>query len=135
MTTPNQPEHSVEPWSYTGEDDGDFIVWSGEDFVGNIGAAMQRVGVIIDLDRANARRIVACVNACAGVDNATLERVASGAMQGSEIFEQAKRIATLERQRGELVEALKAIRDWPMHRADEISEIAARALAKAESGK
>jgi len=48
---------------------------------------------------ANAHRIIDCVNACKGVDNEILKKIASGEIDGSEIIELAKaknRITELE---------------------------------------
>lgn len=90
---------------------------------------------------ANARRIVACVNACAGIPTDTLELVSS--------FEQAgiKTIREMERQRDELLEALRAVMagsryyeirgeaDWheiSMPKRDAL-EKARAAIAKAEA--
>lgn len=55
---------------------------------------------------ANARRIVACVNACAGIPTDTLELVPS--------FERAgiKTIREIEQQRDELLSALKDVMLW-----------------------
>lgn len=62
------------------------------------------VGVNND-SNANARRIVACVNAFENVDTESIEKISSGEMQGSELFELPKaraRIKELEAQRDEL---------------------------------
>lgn len=63
--------HTPEPWKYSGEEDGDFVVWGpapDDSFIGNVGSNFKQVGVIVDLDRDNARRVVACVNAFEGID-------------------------------------------------------------------
>ncbi|NBV95554.1 MAG: hypothetical protein EBR90_02040 [Actinobacteria bacterium] len=54
----------------------------------------------------DASRIVACVNACKNVDNETLEKIANGEMNGSEILE----LAQVKKQRAQLLEALKEVR-------------------------
>lgn len=61
----------------------------------------------VDRDTAliNARRIVACVNACAGLDTDELERFGLGPALGSEIFKLCK-------QRDELLAALERTCTW-----------------------
>jgi len=80
------------------------------------------------INDANAARIVACVNACAGVGNETLEKIASGEMDGSEIFELAK----VKQQRDELQkELLSLVRDIQCSSARQF--ITAERLKKAET--
>lgn len=54
-------------YSYTGTDDGDFVIWKGETFVANVGgAALAEVGkqqIAFDVDKANAELIVNALNA------------------------------------------------------------------------
>ena len=59
-----------------------------------------------EITEANARRIVACVNACAGVSNEELE-----AGLPSLIHDLVRKMAELERQKAELVEALNKYGD------------------------
>lgn len=54
-------------------------------------------------NKANARRIVACVNACKGIKTEDLESVPDFALMGSATIEK------VEQQRDELLEALKAM--------------------------
>lgn len=62
MTTnkDDNDKHSPEPWTYT-------IPW------GSLGRVECKKGKPIPLDIANARRIVAAVNACAGIPTEELE--------------------------------------------------------------
>jgi hypothetical protein len=80
-------EHTKEPWIFYGEEDGDFIIFGNtpeaKEFVANVGSegALQAVMsppnglAAFDLDLANARRIVACVNACEGSETEVLEKL------------------------------------------------------------
>jgi hypothetical protein len=104
--------YSPEPWHYTGMEDGDFMIWAGEGFVGNVGAAMQQCGVIIDLDIGNARRIVACVNALRGVPNEALEEAATsgkyvGTLEFYQMIRDKREVA--EKQRDRLLDLLAEI--------------------------
>lgn len=53
-------------YSYTGTEDGDFVIWKGEKFVANVGgAALAQVGkkqVAFDLDKEHAELFVTAVN-------------------------------------------------------------------------
>ena len=59
--------HTPGPWSYIGDEDGDFMILAGEEsFVANIGSPIQAVSlnpkvelVAFDVDQANARLITA----------------------------------------------------------------------------
>lgn len=73
-----------------------------------------------------ARRIAACVNACAGVDTATLVAMANGEMNGSEIWELAK----VKQQRDELLAALKEIAEYPRTQGHEFSAAGLRFVAR-----
>lgn len=101
--------HTPEPWYMRTirPIDTDGKDWGWVDGLPTGGSPRPIAGVQITWTRgtvseANARRIVTCVNACKDVDNETLEKIASGDMDGSEIFELAK----LRRQREALLEAL-----------------------------
>jgi len=120
-------EHTKEPWRI---DKYDAIIAGGETL--NIGATVSipmGSGERKDRGMANARRIVACVNACAGVETEWLERCAVGIgalfsldywsnqvirlkLEKHElqsiIDEQAKRIAELEAKNNELTRGLLA---------------------------
>lgn len=53
-------------YSYTGTNDGDFVIWKGETFVTNVGgAALAEVGkqqIAFDVDKENAELIVNALN-------------------------------------------------------------------------
>jgi len=103
-------KHTPEPWKYDGDDDGDVVVWGAspnDDFIGNVGVPIKQMGVIIDLDLANARRIVACVNACAGVHDNYLSAVTEEG-GAAKFFEEREQFKS---QRDELLEALKYHQD------------------------
>jgi len=105
-------QHTPEPWKYEGEDDGDFVVWGAspnDDFIGNVGARIKEMMVIIDLDLANARRIVACVNACSGITTEQLNSIGSGGIN-SLISSGADAVRLLEKEKTKnevLMDALK----------------------------
>ena len=61
-------EHTIEPWFYTGSD-----IWNL--VPDNNGEATQ--DLIANASENDARRIVACVNACAGIETETIESVDS----------------------------------------------------------
>ena len=61
-------EHTLEPWFYTGSD-----IWNL--VPDNNGEATQNL--IANASENDARRIVACVNACAGIETETIESVDS----------------------------------------------------------
>jgi len=58
------------PWSYTGDEDGDFIIWENEAFVANVGGSsfvpIPPTQVAFDVDKAHAELIVKAVNAYLG---------------------------------------------------------------------
>jgi len=62
-------EHTKEPWT--------------SDECGNIGAGEPEyiLGMVSELPEANAKRIVACVNACAGMTNEELEDFSDGSLK------------------------------------------------------
>ncbi len=69
------------------------------------------------------RRILACVNACAGVRTETLELVPLNLSTKNMV----ERIESAEMQRDQLLAALERIADWP--REFEVCEIAREAIA------
>jgi hypothetical protein len=93
-------EHTKEPWrvEYMGSDEADVI---GADDTSII---CRSTGYMSDI---NARRIVACVNACAGIDTESLE--ADG--YGENWKEIASHRIELMGQRDELLEVLIMVRD------------------------
>lgn len=84
----NETKHTKEPWCI-GPDGG---LWS------------ERGPLSTDSDPANARRIVACVNACAGISTEVLETA-----QDCEMHAALIRLRTYKAQRDELAEALRII--------------------------
>lgn len=54
-------------YSYTGNEDGDFVIWKGEQFVANVGgSALAEVGkqqIAFDVDKEHAELIVNALNA------------------------------------------------------------------------
>lgn len=77
-------QHTKEPWEYTHASHGDARghVVVTEYFVRVPGDNVAIASMVVDPvtgqpSEANARRIVACVNACAGLDTAGLEQLAS----------------------------------------------------------
>lgn len=124
--------HTKEPWQvYPGRTNRKNIV------IENIhGDCVALVMESEDVDEADARRIVACVNACAGVPTKVLEAV--GRHHG---FDPAEVIAEIEKQRDELLAALKLV--LPMAKGyaaehqfgknDEHCMAAVSAIARAES--
>lgn len=63
------------PWTYSGDEDGDFVVWSSEGCLGNIGGAPfapvysdpKNEMVAFDLEQANAQLIAAAPELYAGL--------------------------------------------------------------------
>lgn len=78
----------------------------------------------------NARRIVACVNACAGVDTDLLE--AGELDKPTMLVTQENK--DLKHRCDELLAALDEISKLPSYRQDECSEMARGAIAKANGG-
>lgn len=120
-------EHTKEPWST------DYMGSGEADIVGSGGASIicGSTGYVSDAD---ARRIVACVNACAEIDTEMLEIVVENDKTLSGV------IADTERQRDELLVALKKIVVIPYSEGgwdeiDEALDIARAAITKAEKAK
>lgn len=103
----NEQKHSPEPWligAYNGRYEIVGEPESGEMIVRTIERRKDVGGLEVEL--ANARRIVACVNACAGITSEELEWIArSGGMLGPRA--DVERIA---KQRDQLLAALKKAR-------------------------
>lgn len=65
-------QHSIEPWGLKYlVSESPYIVDSSDDLIANTGFSSCRGDIA--LGEANARRIVACVNRCAGISNELLE--------------------------------------------------------------
>ena len=86
---------------------------------------------------ANARRIVACVNACEGMDTESLESIAGRIaaksvlqMHANYVSNKAK-VAAMEQQRDKLLAALERIGKYPASREDELGYMKCRAIANA----
>lgn len=114
-------EHTKEPWNHSGDEvktaDGNLI-------------AVTLLGTSLIENQANARRIVACVNACAGIDTEVLEKHAG--QQGLMIY----LMSDLVKQRDELLAAAKNLRDVRGRYNTEIAmKLLIEAIAKVESEK
>ena len=61
----NVLKHTPTPWKYTGDEDGDFVIWGAGDkdnWIANVGGVIQPVGSIDPQEKANAEFIVKAVN-------------------------------------------------------------------------
>ena len=99
-------QHTSEPWG--SEFDGIlYIVYGGNGFHVAQATRYAKNEAGEDCDKANARRIVACVNYCAGVETEALEKSGAGLMPILEHRnELANEIDRLKAQNAELAEAL-----------------------------
>ncbi|MGU5671202.1 hypothetical protein ACV1CZ_10755 [Aeromonas caviae] len=98
-------KHTPEPW----------VIWNGGDGIMMYGAREpKRGGVALMCSNelvsgrtaiANARRIVACVNACRGLPTDELEQKGLVAAVGTQLLD-------VERQRDELLTALDGVLQW-----------------------
>jgi len=110
-------EHTKEPWSYKRTHGASNDYWyvildrnmrgpifeiGGKDETGQIGEAKHLITDQSEIE-ANARRIVACVNACAGISTEVLE----GAEQITSIKSALNGYLEMKHQRDELLAALK----------------------------
>lgn len=114
----NENKHTPEPWSVDPD---------STDYYASIldadGADTILLGDYVDwwMTKANARRIVACVNACAGIETGHLEKY------GLPDF--AQKIFDLREQRDELLKALENTHNalkhfWPEGHLDAVAAIA-----------
>ena len=140
-------DHTKEPWSYRRADGIDSP--SSEDYkiFSDDGALVAETFELIGKHRAtdqhaNARRIVACVNACAGIPDEKLESWLSppegqlGAPHGTwgqQLFEVGEQMIQLQRERDELLTSLELIRGAAQNAVSfrELQVVAAQAIAKA----
>lgn len=113
-----EQKHTPEPW-HVGDHPS-----SSEDVLDSAGDLIARCRTDAD-----AGRIVACVNACSGLDTTLLESSGDIATAAKE---QAKHIASIEQQRDQLRAALEEIVDYPSLDAPELQRIARAALAATE---
>ncbi|MBP4059581.1 hypothetical protein [Aeromonas sp. Prich7-2] len=98
-------KHTPEPW----------VIWNGGDGIMMYGREPKRGGVALAMccnelvsgrtAIANARRIVACVNACRGLPTDELEQKGLVAAVGTQLLD-------VERQRDELLTALDGVLQW-----------------------
>lgn len=118
----NENKHTPEPWSVDPD---------STDYYASIldadGADTILLGDYGDwwMTKANARRIVACVNACAGIETGHLEKYG--------LPDLAQKISDLRKQRDELLKALENTHNalkhfWPEGHADAIAAIASVSL-------
>jgi len=96
----NEAKHTVEPWT--------------ADEFGNLGAGEPEyiLGMMAWEPEANARRIVACVNACAGVPTEVVEKYTHETALRVALVTQRDEIRQLEQRNAELVEALTQISNY-----------------------
>ena len=107
----SENKHTPEPWQVF-EDDPRAIVTKENPMLSLLSVGED--GLAIMYEEADARRIVACVNACAGVDTAWLEtmaKVGGFAVMNQYIaaYNQAAAAIMAEKQRDELMAALLEI--------------------------
>ncbi len=98
-----EQKHTPEPWREVINCTDDYnahpvLIYAGAQYVAQV-AFDQNEG---DETDANARRIVACVNACAGINTDALERIADGEMLSGLI-----RLRTYKVQRDQMIDALR----------------------------
>ena len=121
------------PWSFGDvSPDGSLLIVSGKRrrYVANVQVhqAPRAAGAFEEMERkANARRIVACVNACDGISTDELEEISrTGGMLGPR-----EDVARTAKQRDELLEALEEmVRTFDKNHAPAL-DVARAAIAKA----
>ena len=113
--------HTKEPWIIVpgGRLDPEVIITTQHRLDGRkaeiCGMDVEFTGHHGDEQKANTRRIVACVNACAGIPTDTLETIPSWSSAG------VKTLADVVKQRDELLAALKKMLDIYHYAADEMT--------------
>ena len=95
--------HTKEPWSFSPAENG--LEWGVE--AGKWGVAICADAPGDGTSEANARRIVACVNACAGIPTDDLERCPSGGL-----FHLADMANEVVKQRDELLASVEKALLW-----------------------
>lgn len=144
-------KHTPEPWQAHQDASGDvFISSAATSFhIAEIGSEDDDTAI------PDARRIVACVNACRGLPTDELEQKGLVAAVGTQLIETDRQCDELRQerqrehalrvrltgelevasqQRDELLAALDEISKLPSYRQDECSEMARDAIAKANGG-
>lgn len=108
----NNDKHTPEPWIYGEDNDGFFIEPLR---TGNTFDSEQLVYALRDAD---AKRIVACVNACAGVETELLVMAKDPIVPLVAIFEYSKLNKKYQNQKSlitEMLAALKHAQEWAGH--------------------
>jgi len=129
--------HTPEPWK---TDEREILIFGND---GNLTAIpFMCAGRPSETPKANARRIVACVNACAGIPNdalndldGTLNKIKSAIEINRTIaLADDAKLATVTAQRDELLAAVKSAKSWleGWASADQEIEILDMAIAKCE---
>lgn len=109
--------HTKEPWSVK---PGPKIIGNGEDLLG-MPIDVARLNLTVghyESEEANARRIVACVNACKGLPTKELEELGIVGVVGRELIDLDAKLAAITAQRDELLKALKMARIDIIHGND-----------------
>lgn len=104
-------DHTKEPWSYRRADGIDSPSSKDYKIFSDDGALVAETFELIGKHRAtdqhaNARRIVACVNACTGISNDVLD--AGAIVESDKLYAADKALGAAIRQRDELLGVLKA---------------------------
>lgn len=95
--------HTQEPWKFLEQGDADEYCIVTEDGLKWVIAFRINGEMMPDMQRANARRIVACVNACAEISTETLESAGKFPLTKSSL----NGYLHMKAQRNELLEALR----------------------------
>ena len=119
--------HTKEPWSFSPAENG--LEWGVE--AGKWGVAICADAPGDGTSEANARRIVACVNACAGISTDALE---IGRMSPDAFHENESRADKAEQQRDELLVALDSIANESTRNLGSARIIARAAIASVKGG-
>lgn len=136
------PKHTPEPWvagwggGITGPNAATMLQWDYKfpihrvsDWCGPNREAVLALPTTDPAHEANAGRIVACVNACAGMDDPAAEIAALRASEESRHYDQAAHLACLK-QRDSLAAALREIASNDPYKVSSAGIIARAALAK-----
>ena len=127
----SESKHTPEPWEFGYGQTREFGMCLGIGLNSapdwHVVAVVSPADSVNHADEANARRIVACVNACAGVDTDLLE---DGELDKPTMLVMQEN-KDLKHRCDELLAALDEISKLPSYRQDECSEMARDAIAKA----